>query len=210
MATWVKKIFFSDKRIKRLLWAALILSIVIPGWRALTFYAQDISVFVRVSMKSPETGSAELYYDVGRQFNSRDFSSSYVHGDGKFHDVKLKIPFTKILYNLRLDPPAVSKGEIIINKIDIIDRYGRILYDFNLNRLKPANQIKKFDFIDGNVHFSIDEKANDPQIRILMDRPISFNPLQLFALMLTHRVILEFVASVSHICSDDSCLVTMD
>ena len=52
------KKFLSDKRIKRLLWAALILAMVVSGWRALTLYAWDMSVFVRVSVKSPVTGTA--------------------------------------------------------------------------------------------------------------------------------------------------------
>lgn len=193
MMSWIKKVFFSDRKIKRLLWAALVFAIVISGWRALTLYSRDMSVFVRVSMKSLEAGTAVLYYDVGRQFNSKHVSTSPVRGDGAFHDVKLKIPFNKAFYHLRFDPPSISEGEIVVNKVDIVDRYGRILYDFNLSRLKPANQIKKFDFISGNIHFSIDEKANDPQITILIDRPITFNRLRLLAMMVTHRVIPEFV-----------------
>jgi hypothetical protein len=192
MMTWIKKVFLSDKKIKRLLWAALVLAIVISGWNALILSAREMSVFVRVSMKSPEAGQAVLYYDVGRQFNGRHVSTSPVHGDGKFHDLKLKIPFLKRFYNLRFDPPSISGGEIIINKVDIVDRDGRILYNFDLSRLKPAYQIKKFDFINSNIHFSMDEKANDPQIRILVDRPIKFNRLQLLFQMLTQKVIPEF------------------
>ena len=186
------KKFLSDKRIKRLLWAALILAMVVSGWGALTSYDMS-SLFVRVSMKSPEAGTVALYYDVGRQFNDQDFSALPVSGDGKYHVFKLKIPFNKTFYNMRFDPPSVSKGEIIVKKVDIIDRHGRLLYDFNLNCFKPAYQIKRFDLIDGNLHFSIDEKANDPQIRILMDHPISFNRLQVLVPMLMHRVIPEFI-----------------
>ncbi|MBA4369017.1 MAG: hypothetical protein C0403_15415, partial [Desulfobacterium sp.] len=175
------------------LWAALLFAIMMSGWRALTLYSRNLSVFVRVSMKSADVGTAVLYYDVGRQFNNKHVSTSPVYGDGKFHDVKLKIPFNKAFYHLRFDPPSTSEGEIVVNKVDIVDRYGRILYDFNLSLLKPANQIKKFDFINGNIHFSTDEKANDPQINILVDRPITFNRLQLLALMLTHQVIPEFI-----------------
>ena len=193
--TWIKKVFLSDKKIKRLLWAALVLAIMISGWNALILSAREMSVFVRVSMKSPESGQAALYYDVGRQFNSKHVSTSPVHGDEKFHDLKLKIPFLKIIYNLRFDPPSISGGEIIINKVDIVDRDGRILYNFDLSRLKPAYQIKKFDFINSNIHFSMDKKANDPQIRILngaVDLPIKFDRLQLLARMLTQKVIPEF------------------
>lgn len=193
MMIGIKKNFFSDKKIKRLLWAALLFAIMMSGWRALTLYSRNLSVFVRVSMKSADIGSAVLYYDVGRQFNNKDVSSSPVYGDGKFHDVRLKLPFNKTFYHLRFDPPSTSKVEIVVNKVDIVDSYGRILYDFDLSRLEPANQIKKFDFINDNIHFSTDEKANDPQINIVVDRPIKFNRLQLLALMLIHRVIPEFI-----------------
>src|SRR5665647_3024084 len=90
-----------------------------------------LSVFVRVSMKSPVTGTAALYYDVGRQFNATHVSTSTVYGDGNFHNVNLIIPFNETFYNLRFDPPSVSDGEIIINKIDIINCYGSVLHDFN-------------------------------------------------------------------------------
>ena len=191
MITWIKKKFLSDKRIKRLLWAALVFAMMASGWRALTSYDM-LSVFVRVSMKSPVTGTAELFYDVGRQFNATHVSTSTVYGDGNFHHAKLKIPFNETFYNLRFDPPSVSDGEIIINKVDIINRYGIVLHDFSLSDLKPAHQIKKFDLINSTIHFSTDEKANDPQIRIVMDRPISFNRLQLYAVMLMYHVIPGF------------------
>src|SRR4030042_3848999 len=192
MLTRIKKIFFSDKRSKRLLWAALVLAVMIAGWNALILSAREMLVFVRGSMKSPQSGKAALYYDVGRGFNSRHVSTSPVYGDDKFHDVKLKIPFLKMLHHLRFDPPSISEGEIIINRVDIVDRDGRILHDFNINRLKPLYQIKTIDFIDGHVRFTMDEKANDPQIRILVDRPILLNRLQLLARMLTQKVIPDF------------------
>ena len=193
MMTWIKKVFFSDRRIRRLLWASLALVLMISGWRALTLYSQNIAVFVRVSMKSADAGTAALYYDVGRGFNSRDISTSPVRGDGALHDVKLKIPFNGTFYHLRFDPPATSEGEIVINRVDIVDRYGRILQDIHLDRLQPANQIKTFDFIDGNIHFTTDEKAYDPQITLLVDRPITFNRVRLVALLLLHQVIPEFM-----------------
>ncbi|MFH1514313.1 MAG: hypothetical protein ABIG42_02510, partial [bacterium] len=165
---------------------------MIAGWNALILSAREMSVFVRVSMKSPESGKAALYYDVGRGFNSRHVSTSPVYGDDKFHDVKLKLPFLKMLHHLRFDPPSISEGEIIVNRVDIVDRDGRILHDFNLNRLKPLYQIKTIDFIDGHVRFTMNEKANDPQIRIPVDRPMLLNRLQLLARMLTQKVIPDF------------------
>ena len=179
---------------QRMLWAALLLAALISGWRALTLYHSDMSVFFRVSMKSPEAGAVALYYDLGQQFNAKDVSGSIVYGDDKFHDVRLKIPFQKTIYNLRFDPPAGSKGEIVINRVDIVHRSGRILHDIGIDRLKPAHQIGRFGFMDGELHFSVEEKANDPQIHILLDRPISLSRSKLLALVLIQRVVPEFIA----------------
>ena len=190
--TWMNRAFFSDKRIRRLLWAAFIFTIVVSGWRVVTFYARDMSVYVRLSIKSPEPGIAALYFDAGQRFNDKDVSGANVYGDGKFHDVQLKLPYFKTIYDLRFDPPAVSGGEIVINKVDIVHRSGRVLYDIDLNWLKPHYQINKFRLIDGNLNFSVDSNATDPQIRILMDHPLSFNRMQLLVPMLINRVIPEF------------------
>lgn len=193
------KAFFSDRKIRRLLWAALVLAIVISGWRALTLHSRDLSVLVRVTMKTAESGTAALYYDVGKEFNSKHVSTSPVFGDGTFHDVKLKIPFNRAVNQLRFDPPATWGEKIVISKIDMIDRYGRPIHTFDLHRLRPANQISTFDLIDGNIHFTVAEKADDPQISILPDRPITFKRMQLLALMVIYQVAPEFLA-LSLIC----------
>jgi hypothetical protein len=39
---WIKKVFFSDKKITRLLWAALALTIMISGWNALILSAREM------------------------------------------------------------------------------------------------------------------------------------------------------------------------
>ncbi len=192
MITRIKAAFLSDKRARRMLWAALACAVLISGWRALMVY--DVSsLYVRVSMKSPVTGTAELYYDVGRQFNANHVSAAAVYGDGKFHSIKLRIPSGEKYFNLRLDPPPVSHGEIAINKMDVVDYDGSVLHTFKLSDLKPANQIKKFDFVDNAVRFSTEEAANDPQIRIVLDRPISFNRLHLCAVMLLYHILPEFL-----------------
>jgi len=192
MTSWIIKTFFADRGTKRLLWAALALSILISGWSALTSYDMS-SVFVRVSMKSPVTGTAVLYYDIGRQFNSVHVSTSPVYGDSKFRNVRLRIPYTERLFNLRLDPPETPAGEIAINRLDIVDHHGNVLHRFKLEDIKPANQIQGFSLVDGEVRFSTSEKANDPQLRISIERPVSFNRLKLYAFMLAYQIIPQFL-----------------
>jgi len=192
MLTWIKKTFLSDHRTRRLLWAALALSILISGWSALTSYNMS-SVFVRVSMKSPVTGAAVLYYDIGRQFNAIHVSTSPVYGDDRFRNIRLRIPYTERIFNLRLDPPSVSDREIVINRLDIIDYHENVLHHFKLEDIKPANQIKSFSLADGELHFSTEINAVDPQLRITVERPISFNRLRLFASMMAYQIIPQFL-----------------
>ena len=192
MLTWIKKTFLVDRGARRLLWSALALSIVISGWSALTSYDMS-SVYVRVSMKSPVTGTAVLYYDIGRQFNAIHVSASPVYGDGKLRNIRLRVPYTERIFNLRLDPPAVPDGEIIINRLDIVDLAGNVLHDFKLKDIQSANQIGKFAIADSEIRFSTDPNANDPQLRIQIDRPISFNKLRIFATMMAYQVIPQFL-----------------
>lgn len=193
MIRWIKKAFLPDEKIRRLFWAALALAILISGWNALISTPREMAVFVRISMKSTESGQAALYYDKGRQFNTRHVSTARVHGNDRFHDVMFKIPFLNRYYNLRFDPPSESGNKIVINKIDIVDHDGRVLYHFKLDHLKPAHQIKTFVVNNDNIHLSVDDKANDPQIRILVEQPISFDRLQLFARLLMGQVIPGFL-----------------
>ena len=192
MLTLIKKTFLADRATRRQLWAALALSVVISGWSALTSYDMS-SVFVRASMKSPVTGTAVLYYDIGRQFNAIHVSTSPVYGDGKIRNIRLRLPYTEKLFNLRLDPPAVSEGEIAINRLDVVDLAGNVLHDFKLTDIKPANQIKNFAIADNEIRFSTDASANDPQLRIQIERPIAFNKLRIFTTMMAYQVIPQFL-----------------
>jgi len=190
-----QKKYFWEKNIRRLLWAAVALAIMIAGWNALVLTAREMSVFVRISMSSPGSGQAALYYDAGHGFNSRHVSTARVYGDGRFRDVKLKFPFLKVLHHLRFDPPNISAGEMMIRKVDIVDREGRVLHQFELVDLKPLFQMKSFQFVDGTIRFTIDEKAIDPQIRIVVDRPILFDRVQLLARLLIRQAVPQFLIS---------------
>jgi hypothetical protein len=92
---------FRKKYVKVCLWA-LIIIIIISVWRALTAYdgVNTSSIYLSVSLKSPQDGVAALYYDVGKGFNDKHVEAVSVKGDEQFHDYLFKMP-NKTIYNLR-------------------------------------------------------------------------------------------------------------
>jgi hypothetical protein len=160
------KSFLSNRGIRRMLWAALILSFLLATWDGLTSYDDEMRMYVRISIKTPESGSGSLFYDIGNQYNKDNMSSAFIPGDGRFHEIRFRLQILSTVYHLRFDPPSVKEGQIAINRVELVDHYGRLLKRFDLKRLRPLNQIKQFAFQDGEVRFSIDEPATDPYLDI--------------------------------------------
>ena len=177
--------FLSNRGIRRMIWAALLLSFLLAAWDGLTSYADDMAMYLRISIKAPQPGSGVLFYDIGRQYNQEDLTSSFIPGDGRFHEIRFRLPILKTIHHLRFDPPSVKEGQITINRVELIDHYGRSLRRFDLNRLQPLNQIKQFAFHNGEVRFSIDEPATDPYLDLGLDQPIPISRFQFLRVLLS-------------------------
>ena len=148
----------------------VVLAIIISGW---ILYDNLNSVYFRLSMKSAAKGypaAAELFYDQGYGLSGGDFVIARIHGDDLFHDYTFKIP-RKVRY-LRFDPMSTD-GTVLINKMEISDRSGNVLKSFALDRVNPElsaeHQIKAFEFSDAGIEVKTEDKANDPQVNILLD-----------------------------------------
>ena len=184
------KRFLVNRGIRRMLWAALILSFLLAAWDGLTSYANNLNMYLRISIKTPQSGIGALFYDIGNQYNQEDMSSAYILGDSRFHEIRFKLPILYTLHHLRFDPPAVKEGQIVINRVELIDHYGRLLKRFDLNRLRPLNQIKQMAIQNGEVSISIDEPFTDPYFDLGLDMPIPFDRFQ-FMRMLLSGVLIE-------------------
>ena len=169
------KKFLFDKRIRRVLGAAFLLAFTFAGWNTLTTYANEMAIFLNITMQTQESGTGVLYYDVGRRFNEESKSTSFINGDGRFHECNFKIPVLTTIYSLRFDPPSLNTGEVIIKRVELVDHHGWVLHRFSLDRLKAVQHIEGFVKEKGEIRFSIEDGANDPQICIQIDKPMKLD-----------------------------------
>jgi hypothetical protein len=188
--------FLSNKGIRRMLWAALILSFLLAAWDGLTSYSRDMAIYLRISIKAPQSGIGTVYYDIGKQYNFEHVSSAFIPADGLFHEIRFRLPMLNTIYHLRFDPPSVKEGQIAINRVELTDNYGRLLKRYDLNLLQPLNQIKEFAFHNGEVRFSVDAPANDPYLDLGINQPISVDRFQFMRTLLS-GIILEGIGIFS-------------
>ncbi len=182
--------FLSEKGIQRMLGVAFLLAFAMAGWNNLT---NDMAIFLKISMKTQESGMGVLYYDAGKGLNEECTSSSFISGDGRFHELSFRIPFMTTIYGLRFDPPSLKTGEEIIKRVQLVDHYDWVLHRFSLDRLKAIHQIKGFVQEKGEIFFRIEEGADDPQIHIHVDKPLRLASGRIVWTMLIH-IMLEGMA----------------
>jgi hypothetical protein len=179
---------------------ALIISSIIPIWRATTSYEGTNSLFLSlsVSLKSPQDGIAVLYYDIGEGFSEKHIASLSVRGDGQIHQYLFEIP-NKTIYNLRWDPPLSTPEVISIHKIEILDGYRRLAKHLNLRQLEPLHQIQAFNLSEDKAEFRIQQGANDPQVKIHLESPIILEKFYSF-IKYSGWVFMEFMGLFLAVC----------
>ena len=172
---------------------ALIITSIISIWRAVIAYdsKNSLSLYLSVSLRSPEDGVAALYYDVGQGFNVNHVVPVSIKGDEKVIEYLFEMP-NETIYNLRWDPPPLTHALISIQKMEVLDGSLMPLRRLSLRQLEPLHQIRLVALTDAKADFQIQEEANDPQIKIRLESPLSaemaFSPL-----MIAGRYFLEFL-----------------
>lgn len=182
--------FLFDKRIQRMLGVAFLLVFTLTGWSTLKTYADDMAMFLKISMKTTESGTGVLYYDAGKGFNEESKNSLLISGDGRFYELSFRIPFLATIFGLRFDPPSMKMGEGIITRVELVDHRDWVLHRFSLDRLNPIHQIKGFLHENGEIRFSIENGADDPQIYIQIDKPLKL-PRGRIVWNILSRILLE-------------------
>jgi hypothetical protein len=187
------KEFLFDKGIQGMLGVAFLLALTFAGWSTFKTYADDMAMFLKISMQTEDPGTAVLYYNAGKGFNEEDKSSRFISGDGRFHELSFRIPFLTTISGLRFDPPFdapfLKTGEGIISRVELVDHDNRVLHRFSLDRLKAIHQIKDFVQEKGEIRFSIEAGANDPQINIRVEEPLRLDRGRIVRLMIIHTLI---------------------
>ena len=166
--------FLSKKGPQRILVVVLLLVLALTVWNALN----DMHLYLKVSMKAPSSGPAVLYFNDGNGFNEESKSRSFVHGDGRLHELRFRIPFSATIFGLRFDPPSLKTDEMIIAGVELVDHHGWVLHKFSLDQLNAGHQIKRFSYEKEEIRFSVADGADDPQIHIQVDNPLKMPRLR--------------------------------
>lgn len=165
--------FFLHRKISGSLYCALVIAVIISAIHARFLYRDARSFSLQISMSSSVTGEAVLYLDTGGGFSERETARSNVEGDNQFHTYNFSSPL-KTIYNLRFDPLTTS-GIVSINSIAVVNGFGKSLASIDLHALRSANQIKVFDLKNNTLKVVIEDRANDPQILIVLGSPLKLD-----------------------------------
>ncbi len=182
---------FRSQFFKACLWAMIVIA-SLSVWKSLISYDDATPIYLSISLKSSQKGIAELFYDTGRGFNSTQVVSASIREDAQVSDYLFRIP-NKSIRNLRLDPPFVQDNIIPVYKMEIMDGSRKPVKRLNLHQIEPLQQIASLTVSDEKADIQVQEGANDPQVRIRLESPLSVNnyySLFLFA----GTTVLEFLS----------------
>jgi hypothetical protein len=180
------------KRILFRILVTVLLALIVSAWHILILYPDVSRCYVKISLKSSIIDMTRLYYDRGSGLNESDSRSIALAGDDRFHDYLFMLP-NEPIQHLRFDPPNVAGYRLIISHLALVDSSENLLQIINLDQLLPANQIKSFDLSDSKLVIVTGDKANDPQVNIVLPKPFKppyFRPL---LLRLYGQIFLEFL-----------------
>jgi hypothetical protein len=177
-------------RINGLVLGWIVLAIIVVfGARVWSLYDDGCATFLQVTMRSSVDGKAVVYYDMGEGLSEKDSEQEVVEKGDDLRQYRFRLPSRTIHY-LRFDPLS-SEGHIEIQTIRVTDGLGKSREEITLSRIKPIQQIAKFEPRDQLISMDIEEKANDPQLLINFPKPVQFNG---FLPAFYKRLMVEFLA----------------
>ena len=182
---------FREKYVRACLLTLMVIA-SISVWQALISDEDaDSRHYLSITLKSQQEGVAALYYDIGKGFNDRHVESAFIKADKQISEYLFKIPDATI-YHLRWDPPASAHEVISIIKMEILDGSHSPVKRLSLRQLEPLHQIQAVALSDVTADFRIQEEADDPQIKIRLESPLSVKALD-SRLPFPVRLFLEFL-----------------
>ena len=153
------------------LWALAVLSVTFIANGVVSPDYDADSIYLSVSLSSSADGVTALYYDVGKGFNDNDVLFVSIRGGGQVYDYPFKIP-NRTLYDLKWSLLLLTHDVISFRKIEILDGFRRPVKHLSLRQLEPLQQVRLSALTDTNADFKIQERANDPQIKIRLESPL--------------------------------------
>ena len=139
-------------------------------------YGDGQAVFLQVMMQSSVDEYAQVYFDIGDGLTEKDSVRVEVVEDGNdFKSYLFRLPDAEIRY-LRFDPLA-SEGHVEIQSIRVVDGLGNSREDIAFSRITPIRQITHFNRTDHQISLDVEERADDPQLRISFPKPVRYDGL---------------------------------
>jgi hypothetical protein len=173
--------FVKYKTIAGSVFCAFVIAAIFSAIHARILY-RDTFFSLEISMISSVDDIAALYMDTGKGYSEREVELNFVqHGD-EFRVYDFRLP-RKTIYNLRFDPIQKS-GVVAIKSITIINSFVKSRFPIDLHTLLPAHQIKAFDLKNDILSITIEDRADDPQIAILLSSPLTLGSFDFFPTLL--------------------------
>ena len=113
---------------------------------AYTFWPRSdaFPFFFEVTMRSAQSGFAQLYYDTGNGVNERDSSRLPVEGGDR--PVTYQLPLPEGRYSgFRFDPTDRARNTMTLSGARIVDRGGHLFRVIPPAQIKAAQQIDKLE-----------------------------------------------------------------
>ncbi len=169
---------FQSKKISGSLFCALVIALIISAVYARILYRNACSFFLQIQMSSSVVDTAQLYLDTGKGLSDKEVVQNSLQSGDRFHVYDFPLP-RRTIYSLRFDP-LQRGGVVAIKGIAVVNGFGNPLLPIDLRALSPANQIKAFDIKDAILGIVTQDRADDPQIAILLDSPLKLDSFHFF------------------------------
>jgi hypothetical protein len=130
--------------------------------------------FFEVQLASSAGGVVQVFYDLGRGFNEADSARLNVAAGAA--PVLLRFPLPAGGYRgLRFDP-IDREATVTLSRARITSGRGAVLRTFAPRDFAPANQIATQEIRDERLTIVTTSGANDPSLRLALDRRLSLEP----------------------------------
>lgn len=159
----------SKRQVAIVLALAALISVITTlflGTRSSPFYFE-------VSMRSSESGTAQLYYDTGRGINADEVLTARLR-EG---ESRVRFPLAAGPYlGFRLDPIDHGYCQVTIHRVRIVDRSGHAVRRFYPGDFGVFIGVSKKEFVGNEVVLDLAAIDNDPSLTIPLHTPLTLRP----------------------------------
>lgn len=153
----------------------VLLSALLATAAALPFYttAQRTaqSYFFQVELTSDQAGRAQLFFDIGNNYNEADSALQTVTPSGKLTRYRFPIP-AKVVQKLRFDPIDHPNAAVTLAKPCIVNHRGRTVRRLTVEDFSPAQQVAIVQRDHGELRLTVPNGAYDPILDLHIGPPL--------------------------------------